>query len=232
LNPATEQCYNGVVLPKPVSKSPYNYTFNDVQFWVGEGSNRAMFIVLWPDGKIPVALAWGYKWNGEKHGVDMVFDIAKVDSRLFVLGEYTGPLGVAIGGIGYNINGNSIQLKDPNGNLHTPVNGGVDGVGYNYDGWTCTDPSAHWNSGWYGGYWSYWVSDNGPNSQWYYSNLGASSRPLVNNSVDAWWFDTSDIWEDENGSFMRCMMFGEDCDGKEFFGNIGNITSAINYTGK
>jgi len=56
-------------------------SFDDMLFWVGEGSNRAMFIVNWCNPEI--AFAWGYRFNGDSLLVsDIIEDIAAADSRI------------------------------------------------------------------------------------------------------------------------------------------------------
>jgi hypothetical protein len=64
---------------------------------------------------------------------------------------------------------------------------------YDYDYWSLNESTSnarfiHWQAGWYtNGYWSYWVKDN-PIGNYSYSGMGASSRMLVNGSVDGWVF--------------------------------------------
>lgn len=62
---------------------------------------------------------------------------------------------------------------------------------YDYDWWqsSFTDSNNRWNSGWYTGYWSYWIGSAGVSSEEYsYSGLGMSSMKLQNGSVNAWKF--------------------------------------------
>ncbi len=61
---------------------------------------------------------------------------------------------------------------------------------YDYDSWFlnpdyCVGDES-WQSGWYNGYWSYWVADGDFDLS--YSGLGYSSRQLKNGSVDGWSF--------------------------------------------
>ena len=51
--------------------------FNDILFWVGEGSNEAVMAVNWAD----TALAWGYRWNGTATVASMMAEIATADPR-------------------------------------------------------------------------------------------------------------------------------------------------------
>ena len=63
----------------PVIPIPEEATidFNDILFWVGEGTNEAVMAVNWAD----TALAWGYRWNGTATVEDMMNHIAAADPR-------------------------------------------------------------------------------------------------------------------------------------------------------
>ena len=58
----------------------------DIVYWVGEGSNRIVFVVNWAD----TALAWGYRFNTESVSMQTVMDdIAAADHRFsYELGDY------------------------------------------------------------------------------------------------------------------------------------------------
>lgn len=175
-----------------------NFTLEDIKFWVGAGTNKAVLVIEWHDGKSPDALVWGYKWNGSKYGIDMIRDIAKADPRLTFLTHMTGPMGYTIAGIGYDINKNGnhylIYNNETNKPIY-PVNGIVSSNAYNYDNWTYSDLADHWFSGWSNGYWSYFTK-NSINDVWEYSQWGASSRELVDGSWDGWSFLTDmNEWE-------------------------------------
>lgn len=75
-------------------RSDTRFSFEDIQFWVGSGSNRAALVIEWHDGTQPDAMVWGYKWDGEASGHDMIVAIAKADPRLVLLTQYTGPMGL------------------------------------------------------------------------------------------------------------------------------------------
>ena len=165
-----------------------NFTEADVQFWVGTGTNKAFLVIEWHDGKGVDALVWGYKWDGDATGMKMISDIAEADPRLIFLTHATGGLGNTIAGLGYDLNrtgGHYLVFQGDNSNPYYPVNGTVYTNAYNYDSWTYSDPNDHWLSGWYTGYWSYWVKDS-REAEWGYSGLGASSRKLENGSWDGW----------------------------------------------
>ncbi len=59
-----------------------DFTFDDVQYWVGSGSKQALFVVDWNDGVEPEALAWGYRWDGTATAEDMINEIVNADERL------------------------------------------------------------------------------------------------------------------------------------------------------
>lgn len=59
---------------------------------------------------------------------------------------------------------------------------------YDYDCWklAATCPAGNlWMSGWYEGYWSYWLSSDA-NSDWMYSGTGFTGRKLSDGAIDAW----------------------------------------------
>ncbi len=162
-------------------------SFDDIEFWVGSGSNESAFVVDWHDQ----CLVWGYRWDGEATGEDMLIAICEADSRFHALAYYTGPgLGSALGGIGYDTDNDGIYgITDGTVTYDqdTMVDGFVATDGYDFDDWTSTDSRDNWYSGWYDGYWSYWLEDG---SGWNYSGVGMSSRILTDGCWDGWsWAD-------------------------------------------
>lgn len=63
-----------IALPAPPDAT---IDFNEILYWVGEGSNEAVMAVNWAD----TALAWGYRWNGTATVANMMADIAAADPR-------------------------------------------------------------------------------------------------------------------------------------------------------
>ena len=59
-------------------------TFDDIDFWVGQGQKKAMLVVDWNDGNEPEALAWGFRWDGDATGQDLLEAVAAADSALTV----------------------------------------------------------------------------------------------------------------------------------------------------
>lgn len=169
------------------------FTFDQITYWVGTGEKRAALVVDWydSDNKLDHAIVWGYRFDGEATGYDMVAAIAKADPRFTFLTHNTGALGNTICGLGFDLNGSmdtKIIYTDPDTGEETeyiPANGIVTTQAYNYDDWSCSDPADLWRSGWYTGYWSYQVKDDAADD-FTYSGLGATSRKLVDGSWDGW----------------------------------------------
>ncbi|SHM14819.1 DUF5074 domain-containing protein [Chryseobacterium polytrichastri] len=169
-------------------------TFADVQYWVGTGTNEAAFVVQWNDGKNPDALVWGFRWNGNATGEDMLKAIAKADHRFFSLLYQGTQFGTAVGGLGFDLNGVNSNGLYNSGNLTYPlypVNGIINSTSYDFDQYTAIDAADHWSSGWTtNGFWSYWTKD--PADQDFgFSSVGASTRALENGSWDVWNFNVS-----------------------------------------
>ncbi len=60
------------------------FSASDVSYWVGSGSNQAVFVVDYNDGFNPHSYAWGYRWDGSATGADMLNAIDADDSGLFM----------------------------------------------------------------------------------------------------------------------------------------------------
>lgn len=175
---------------KQVSKNAASAAdFTQIKYWVGTGANQAAFVVQWNDGKNADALVWGFRWDGNATGEDMLKAIAKADRRFFSLLYQGTQFGSAIGGLGFDLNGANTTGLYKNGNVtypYYPVNGIVNTTEYDFDLYTPIDAADHWQSGWTSnGYWSYWIK-NSTDTEFGYSGLGASSRVLENGSWDVW----------------------------------------------
>ncbi|MBN1904062.1 MAG: VPLPA-CTERM sorting domain-containing protein [Deltaproteobacteria bacterium] len=178
-----------------VLASPYGsgFTFDDIDFWVGEGESQSALVIEWEQGGGTLTLAWGYSFNeagwwtddDPVYGVDMLRAIGQglnknneiistgADPRLYVVYNQThSSLGESIYGFGYDV--------DNDGFTYVPGEG--------EDG-TAGDPDDVYIEGWYSGYWSYWVSDDG--GSYDYSGLGVSSRELKDDFWDGWRFSGS-----------------------------------------
>ena len=77
----------------------------DILFWVGDGSNQAIFVVNWAD----TALAWGYRFASDSVTLQtMMDDIAAADSRF----SYTGT--GMVNDINYTENGTTYGITAGN----------------------------------------------------------------------------------------------------------------------
>ena len=173
---------------KKTQSKKADFTMDDIVYWVGTGSNKAAFVVQWNDAKNPDALVWGFKWDGNATGEDMLKAIAKADKRFFSLLYQGTQFGSAIGGLGFDLDGKGTVGLYNNGNTTYPlypVDGIINTTAYDFDNYTAIDSNDHWFSGWYNGYWSYWVKD-ATDTDFGYSGLGASSRQLQDGSWDVW----------------------------------------------
>lgn len=164
-----------------------DFGFEDITHWVGEGENQAAFLVDWNDDKLSGSIAWGYRWDGEATGADMMAAIAGqgtstggpygtisgADSRMYIsIQWWEGYNGYTLYGLGYDVDNDGFSY--------------VPGAG---EGGIAGDPDDLYIEGWYSGYWSYWVSDGG--ADWGYSGWGMSARNLENGSWDGWSFTSN-----------------------------------------
>ncbi|MGE8433633.1 DUF5074 domain-containing protein [Chryseobacterium joostei] len=171
-----------------INNTTTTISFSDVQYWVGTGSNQAAFVVQWNDSKNPDALVWGFKWDGNATGEDMLKAIAKADHRFYTLLYQGTQFGTAIGGIGFDLNGQNSRALIKGGNATYPLyplDGIVNTTAYDFDEYVAQDTNDHWNAGWYNGFWSYWVKDP-TDADFGFSGVGATSRVLQNGSWDVW----------------------------------------------
>ena len=57
-------------------------SFDDIRFWVGEGTNVAAVVVDWGRDDASAVRAWGYRWNGDATAADALLAIDEADPRL------------------------------------------------------------------------------------------------------------------------------------------------------
>ncbi len=143
----------------PTGPTPEEATidFNDILFWVGNGSNEAVMAVNWAD----TALAWGYRWNGTATVADMMAHIAAADPRFSYVGTgmindinyidtaagMTTPLGITPGNWWSSTNNGVMDM----GMAQTLSNGDLEKWA---DGSTGILVDSVWVEDW-GGYWNY-----------------------------------------------------------------------------
>lgn len=162
------------------------FTSADITYWVGEGSKQAALVIDWHDDRLPQALVWGYRWDGEVTAEQMLRDVVSADPRLVLLTSPFGDFGIACKGIGY-------LLQKPEKKVEVLIDGKpVDEVSprifhaksgkANVDAAQLTIPSALWRSGWKtAGYWVYYLKDKRL-APWSYSNIGLTGSKVVDKS--------------------------------------------------
>jgi hypothetical protein len=166
------------------------FTFNDIQFWVGSGANRAALVIDWvEESPNPSALAWGYRWDGTARGSDMLRSIIAADARLFA--KLGGPASNpnAVYGIGYDADGDGQFALDDGTTFDD------DGIAFTSppDLATSSDADDYYSEGWFTGFWHYGVeTPAGANpyegTGWSDIPVGIASRTLVDGSWDSWAF--------------------------------------------
>lgn len=178
-----------MVCASPCWAAPF--VFNDIQHWVGAGSQRAALVIDW-DGAAATdqAAVWGYRWDGTATGKDMLLAVAAdPTARLFVRVGTPSAFGVPLYGLGYDRNGNG-QFGISDGT--TFVNGvAVTGVPDASGASTATDPGDAYREGWYTGFWHYVTGNGNPfdGGAWVEDPTGMSGRTLTNNAWDGYAFD-------------------------------------------
>lgn len=163
------------------------FTFDDIEFWVGTGANRAALAVDWVETSTePPALVWGYRWEGDATGGDMLTAIVAADDRLFAkLGSSS--IGLELYGLGYD--------ADADGQF--TINDGTqfDGQGIAlgsrpFNPATSTDPDDYYAEGWFIGFWHYGNAADNPfdGGTWIDSNAAFNARELSDGDWDSWAF--------------------------------------------
>lgn len=175
-----------MVSPRAIADG--TFTMDMIENWSGEGANRAAFVVQWNAESETSALVWGFRWDGEATGETMARAIAASDPRFVIMTETGTAYGSTVSGFGYDVNkSGDFSITKDGVTLSPDENGIIFSSSYGYDGWTCTDPEDYWQSGWYQGYWSYWLKSNDSDA-WGYSGTGITGRKLTDGCWDGWNF--------------------------------------------
>ncbi len=226
------------IMSKKQSKNS-NFTMDDVVYWVGTGSNKAVLAIQWNDQKNPDALVWGFRWDGNATGEDMIKAIAKVDKRFYTLLYQGTQYGSAIGGMGFDLDGKgTIGLYKNNNTTYPlyPLDGIINTTAYDFDDYKAVDANDHWQSGWYQGYWSYWVKDSATDD-FGYSGLGATSRQLVNGSWDLWNYNVDMNPQEISSTFTPVSVYSSQADFTKGFFMVneewfGHTNGSVNFVGE
>ena len=160
------------------------FTFDDIDFWVGQGANEAALVIDWNGGPEPVSLAWGFRFDGAATGADMLMAVINADANLY--GRFSSfSFGDVIIGLGYDLDGDGFSISDGTG--FDP--GGVAFTGTS-DGATADDADDHYAEGWNTGFWSYWLGSGDPfdGGAWDSSLVGFGDRVLSDGDWDGYRF--------------------------------------------
>lgn len=72
-----------------------------IRNWAGTGEKRAALVIDFHDQKgNDQALVWGYRWDGNASGEDMIRAIARSSRVLVLMTQYTGNMGSTVNGVG------------------------------------------------------------------------------------------------------------------------------------
>jgi hypothetical protein len=169
--------------------------FNNIQYWIGAGANRAALVLQWNDGLTPLSVAWGYRWDGEATGLHMLRAIAGTtriedpagdpvgsatgaDNRLSLgLVEYS--FGLSVLSLEYWPKVGPVRTRNDwfSGYWQYLIRGG----NFEYDDWETGDTAV------------YDVAGSGiyAPQAWTSSPIGAGERPLLDGAWDAYSFAPS-----------------------------------------
>jgi hypothetical protein len=179
------------------------FDFDDVEFWVGSGANRAAVAIDWvEDSTAEPALVWGYRWDESASGRDMLMAVVAADDRLFAKLGNSAANPVRLYGLGYD--------ADDDGDFGAARTIGdetefteFDDAGFAYSGEifvaaTATDSDDQYREGWATGtgFWHYGIPFTpGTNpydgGSWSDFQSGMASRDLVDGDWDSWVFQLS-----------------------------------------
>lgn len=155
------------------------FTFDDIHFWVGEGTNQVAIVIDWNKPNSKSSLCWGYRWNGEPRSATQILnEIAEADNRLHAAIS-TSTWGSSLDALGYDINDNASYFL---------TNKSTDALD-----WCSSNPNTH--------YWSQsYATDTASfdSAQWQYYSTGIDGQMLENNT---WYFVKYIDWtiyEDSN----------------------------------
>lgn len=171
--------------------------FSDISLWAGAGTNRAALAIQWNDGSNPASLAWGFRWDGQMTGLQMLTAIAGTtvirapgggetlatlsgaDPRLtLVLERYD--FGDAV----YSL------VFDDEGLRRTAADWSAGYWQYFLHGGNFEYSTYNWQTELFDGPFLYDVAGttNYSSVSWFESQIGASDRQLIDGAWDAWSF--------------------------------------------
>lgn len=177
---------NGTIMMSPTDNT-CDVDFSKITRWIGEGDKQAAFVVKWNDSREERLYVWGYRWTDDADGTGaaMLCNVAKNDPNFIIIVYGDTPYGAAIGGVGYDFDGDGFSITKDGKAVEPEEDGTLRTTSYDFDNYASADEDDLWFSGWYNGYLSYWVCDK-TGEMFGYSGVGASGRKLVDGCVDGW----------------------------------------------
>jgi hypothetical protein len=161
------------------------FTFSDIRYWVGTGTNESALVIAWNDGITPDSLVFGYKWDALPSGGDptlyeMMASLQSADSYLEFTAnpEYDDPGtgDYALYSAFYNLTGGA-----------GPVVGSPYDLGGTENGYA--PAGDHYREGWFTGFWGELLGNGNPfdGGSWEASDEGIAIDTLGDDS----WFGLS-----------------------------------------
>lgn len=177
---------NGTIMMSPTDNT-CDVDFSKITRWIGEGDKQAALVVKWNDSREERLYVWGYRWTDDADGTGaaMLCNVAKNDPNFIIIVYGDTPYGAAIGGVGYDFDGDGFSITKDGKAVEPEEDGLLHTTSYDFDSYVSADEDDLWFSGWYNGYLSYWVCDK-TGEMFGYSGVGASGRKLVDGCVDGW----------------------------------------------
>ena len=213
-----------------ISSALGDFSFDDITNWVGTGSNQAAMVVHWSSPEVfnlaysdgedtpmpapiqEVSMVWGYRFDGTASAETMMLAIAAADPQLYVYGGGQPGLGIAVLGIGYDLNSDGFGLS--NGSITYGssdfTNGFLGDQPYaDSDFYLPTEADDLYWGGWYGPNWELWHESEGEggfttapdrgdgeywtgsgfvgtHGEWDFSEVGISSLTIEDGSWVGW----------------------------------------------
>lgn len=91
-----------------VSTPAWGFTFDDITYWVGSGTNKCAVVIDFNDGSVAKSsFAWGYRWNGESPSMEEVVNEIAADDPRFTAFVASG----WVNGFGYDIDDDGGTFK-------------------------------------------------------------------------------------------------------------------------
>jgi len=170
-------------------------SFDDIQFWTGNGTNRSALMIQWRDQKTPGTLVWGFQWSSNTTLDTMINTLASYNLGLYARVDSEGSLGTGYFGFGFDtgLDGSFgvSGAKDPSENPATltftsGVSDGNTGPSYQAPfssiGAGPTNPADRYQEGWLdNGYWELFSAQDGASPTWA-SNWIGGSQTIANNT--------------------------------------------------